>query len=231
MTLTDWNNFLRAYRVKHPGLTYKQAQKLAANEYRVRGVYGTGVCHSKSGVKRISNEDIGDDQEECAMRRNEDPISSSPVVNEDGIPDVESFDDVVDQSDVMVHHHDPNNPFIKEFFGEVPNTVSGSGVTRPELIYYPEIHGAGYTEFRHKPDWYKPVRVSRSYVQGSGGCFSTEVKPVTPSVKKQRKNQPKIVCLNDNDMEKLNSLKEPSSQGCIYSEYELKVNSPVKYFT
>ena len=45
---------------------------------------------------------------------------------------------------------------------------------KPELIYYPEseVRGAGHSEFRYRPDWYSPARVSRPVVQGSGTIFS-----------------------------------------------------------
>jgi len=172
MTLTDWNNFLRAYRAKHPELTYKQAQKLAANEYRVRGVYGTGKKHScMKNTTAVESIHIP-----VAPVAPSQPQRPRPPVNPIA----------VEMDDLIVPGRRPSNSLesrsssrrFSESSSDASNVnsrseaVVGSGDMRPELIYYPEIHGTGYAEFKHKPDWYKPARVSRPDVQGSGAIFS-----------------------------------------------------------
>ena len=58
MTLTNWNNFLRVYRAKHPNLPYKQAQKQASIEYSCKQTRGSGNKGSKPSSSSSSNDDL-----------------------------------------------------------------------------------------------------------------------------------------------------------------------------
>ena len=65
MTLTNWNNFLRVYRAKHPNLTYKQAQKQASVEYSCKQTRGSG----NKGSKPSSSSSLNDDLQSLVDRR------------------------------------------------------------------------------------------------------------------------------------------------------------------